>query len=677
MTLAQDDTRDSTWQAVGLPPAATTITGEVTPRTGGAIPLTTAQITASLYGGNVFWGAGQFTYSIPGVGSTWPGYAANTEPNGPQFSTFSAAQAQRFRDAISVWDSLITPNFTEVADGASPGNIRVAFTAYSEIGTSWGYAQLPSTPGGTPQASDGDIWISAEFKAVSFAAGGYDWMALLHEMGHALGLKHPFETPPVPAPFETSRYTIMSYTHAANVTPVFTQAGGGVSVNFADVYATTPMVLDIAAIQARYGADPTTAAGDNVYRFTSDTPFLQSIYDAGGSDTIDISAVTRGSLVDLTPGAYSSIGYYSVAQQRADAIAKYGVFFTDLINQSIDAKAYTWADNLGIAFTTTIENVIGAAKDDTLIGNAAANQITGGGGSDLLDGGAGTDTAIYSGASASYTWTKAGDGSWTVQDTRAGSPDGADTLRNIEILRFSDRSVTLDGGTVPTASLATVFANVLRQTAPAGTFLALETDLETRIAAGTLTQAQALTQIVNTADATTSVATLAYQFFTGKIPSQGGIDYLVSPTGPNANNLNSAYYQSFNIENRYINFAVNLGKLGDGKDAFAAAYGGKTLLDTVKTAYATIFGSTPSDTKVHALIDSRIDYFAAYGLDGPNGIGTKAAAVGWLLAEAAKADIGMYSKANDAFLIDLADGATFAIDLVGVYGKPEYNFIST
>jgi serralysin len=69
---------------------------------------------------------------------------------------------------------------------------------------------------------------------------------------------------------------------------------------------------------------------------------------------------------------------------------------------------------------------------------------------------------------------------------------------------------------------------------------------------------------------------------------------------------------------------------------------------------------------------TRADYFAYYGGDGPNGIGTKAAMVGWLLAEAEKADIGMYSKANHAFLTDLADGAPYAIDLIGTYGQPGF-----
>ena len=98
---------------------------------------------------------------------------------------------------------------------------------------------------------------------------------------------------------------------------------GGVQNSFVSIYATTPMVLDIAAVQSRYGADPNTAVGDTTYSFSEATPFLYSIYDAGGSDTFDLSAITRGSQVDLRPGAYSSIGFYSLLAQIADAKAQF------------------------------------------------------------------------------------------------------------------------------------------------------------------------------------------------------------------------------------------------------------------------------------------------------------------------------------------------------------------
>ena len=221
-------------------------------------------------------------------------------------------------------------------------------------------------------------------------------------------------------------------------------------------------------------------------------------------------------------------------------------------------------------------------------------------------------------------------------------------------------------------ALGVVMQNILRANPMSSNTADLAYGLTTKLGAGQMTQAQAVREVVKFADATTTVATLNYEFFTGKIPGAAGIDYLVSPTGGNANNLNSAYYQAFNLENRYINFAVNLGKLGDGRASFEAQYGQKTLGETVKAAYQTIFGVAADDAKAAAILAGRIDYFAGFGGDGPAGIGTKAAAVGWLLAEAAKSDVGMYSKASDAFLTDLADGASFGVDLVGVYGQPGF-----
>jgi hypothetical protein len=46
--------------------------------------------------------------------------------------------------------------------------------------------------------------------------------------------------------------------------------------------------------------------------------------------------------------------------------------------------------------------------------------------------------------------------------------------------------------------------------------------------------------------------------------------------------------------------------------------------------------------------------------------------VGWLLAEAEKIDDGTYALSNQAYLTDLADGAQFRVDLIGVYGQPDF-----
>jgi hypothetical protein len=77
-------------------------------------------------------------------------------------------------------------------------------------------------------------------------------------------------------------------------------------------------------------------------------------------------------------------------------------------------------------------------------------------------------------------------------------------------------------------------------------------------------------------------------------------------------------------------------------------------------------------------MDSRVDYLAYYGGDGPNGIGTKAAMVGFLLASAALEDVGVLARSNDAWLTDLSDGsAPFAVNILDPangYWKADFIF---
>jgi hypothetical protein len=326
-------------------------------------------------------------------------------------------------------------------------------------------------------------------------------------------------------------------------------------------------------------------------------------------------------------------------------------------------------------------NVTAGSGDDSLLGYAGLDTLTGGAGNDTIDGGAGWNQADYSGPESDYAIVFNVDGSVTVTDLRSGSPDGSDRLLDIQNVLFADKAFTLSAASAPQV-VTIAFIGVLREANPTSADQGFHDLLLSGAQAGSLTADQVAAQIVLHAQSTTSVATTTYQFFTGAVPSSGGMDYLVSPTGPNPNNLNSAYYQLFNIENRYINIAVNLGKLGAGQAAFSATYGSLSLFDATKLAYGTIFGIAPSDTKAHALLDptvgpgeTRGDYFAYYGGDGANGIGTKAAMVGWLLAEAVLADVGSYAKSNDAFLTDVAlHNAPWRVDMIGHYNQPGFAF---
>ncbi len=82
------------------------------------------------------------------------------------------------------------------------------------------------------------------------------------------------------------------------------------------------------------------------------------------------------------------------------------------------------------------DTISGGKGNDTITAGAGDDVITGGAGDDIIDGGDGTDTAVYSGARDDYMISRNEDGSYTVQDLRAGSPDGTDTVRNVENFRF-------------------------------------------------------------------------------------------------------------------------------------------------------------------------------------------------------------------------------------------------
>ena len=85
--------------------------------------------------------------------------------------------------------------------------------------------------------------------------------------------------------------------------------------------------------------------------------------------------------------------------------------------------------------------LIGGAGDDMLDGGAGVDMLEGGLQSDTIAGGSGNDTARFSGNMADYQVIDDGAGNVTVIDIRADSPDGTDTLTQVEYLQFADQTI--------------------------------------------------------------------------------------------------------------------------------------------------------------------------------------------------------------------------------------------
>ncbi|MEG3181230.1 M10 family metallopeptidase C-terminal domain-containing protein [Sphingomonas sp. LT1P40] len=423
------------------------------------VTLTNTQIRTGMTRTGVFLGAGQFTFSIPTVLSIWPTYGPGEEQDDAAYSILNAAQANAFRNALSLWDALIAPDFVEVADDASTrGEIRVGFTGYDMDPGTAAYAYLPTSQ--TPTSFVSDVWINATDAGEDFSSGA-NFDTLLHELGHALGLKHPFSAPVIEAPYDNLRFTIMSYTSPGRVVSFSAPTPTSIQSSSAAVAASTPMVIDIAAVQLLYGAETTTFAGNTNHVLVETDPTVRTIYDAGGTDTMDLSATTRNNIVDLTPGSYSSIGYWTKAQQTAFWQAQFDPFFNTFISNQINqSTTWEWQDNVGIALGTIIENVIGGSGNETMTGNDADNMFfLQNGGNDIVNGGAGNDGFSFGAA-------------WTIADVvngGAGTNDqvalqgnytggsaialGAASITGVEVF-------TLLGGVGNGYTVSTVDANV-------------------------------------------------------------------------------------------------------------------------------------------------------------------------------------------------------------------------
>ena len=418
-------------------------------------------------------------YPSPYPNATNPGGANGNEVG---ISDTGPDNATHLSQMMGEWEKAVDFEFQQILEDVNNnnnvGDIRMAFTTDGVVGGRAAYAYYPSS-----SAVGGDVWFEThdinsdfdpagnDFNSLGLGGGGYSWYAALHEVGHALGLSHPFlnaNNQPsavsgvvLPLNEDNMRTSVMSYTQFDRNMAI---EWNGSSQSTTMVYATTPMLADVKAVELMYGAE-TTSDGDTTYNFSLDGSrlqplMMQTIIDSGGVDTIDLSNQTRTNILNMNGDTLSSIGYWSESDQVVHwaSVSPYsqasiqGVF--DHYNaQATAGKAtsmiYTGEHNLGIAKSAQIENAIGGSADDTITGNALDNMITGGGGNDTIDGGEGNDVAIFSGNKGGYNISTIGD-----TTTVSGGADGTDTLTNIEFLQFTAGAASARGASIRTSLTA-------------------------------------------------------------------------------------------------------------------------------------------------------------------------------------------------------------------------------
>ena len=244
----------------------------------------------------------------------------------------------------------------------------------------------------------------------SISPGSFYGITFLHELCHAVGLKHPHEKglkgqPRFPGLLDSSNEFSDKGDFDQNAPP-FTQMGyvdkkaqnGYIPSYIAeDGFLRSPGALDTAALQWMYGINAEYKSGDNVYylpRSNRGQRGWRCIWDTGGVDQIDGSKSKRSVLIDLrnaTLDASDSAGGYPSA---VDGV--YGGF----------TIAHDWnGEQLGRpANLCIIENAVGGKSDDRLIGNQAANELRGMRGDDILYSGGGTGDRLFGGKGKDQFW---------------------------------------------------------------------------------------------------------------------------------------------------------------------------------------------------------------------------------------------------------------------------------
>ena len=321
---------------------------------------------------------------------------------------------------------------------------------------------------------EGDITFNIEHPVFDMSnLGSNAFHIVLHEIGHALGLKHPHDG-------GLAGYTTYQDAGLSNLDDGFLtlMSYDPTSSIWEYGWASTPLPLDIIAAQTIYGANTTTHAGNTTHSLLDDG-LLRTVYDVSGTDTLDASNIDKGITLRLAQGNSTTVDTLSTVYIAVNTVIEnaIGTFFNDTIyGEKGDNTLQGWSGNdlifgglgndliLGQDGNDELQGGLGddnlqggdgadlmAGQDgnDRLFGQNGNDQLQGGAGLDIFKGGSGNDT-LYGGSGidqAYFTSNRSNFTQSTVGEVTTFTDnlgfEGTDQLTSIERAYFTDYYVNL------------------------------------------------------------------------------------------------------------------------------------------------------------------------------------------------------------------------------------------
>ena len=407
--------------------------------------------------------ATRIPYAFPTQASDYTdvpgGYPSPKLLNG--FAELTQAQKTAVHFTFDLVSSYTKLTFFEAASGhAVDAAIRVAH--YGDGGSE----AYPPTDDGRVS---GDTYLGGNATVTAQQIGSDGLLTIMHELGHALGLKHGHESEldgALAPNFNDNEFSIMTYA---------SYFGAPVPPPTAAVNGSSPqslMMFDISALQALYGANYDKLGTAERYSWNTTTgqqlidnepaahtgttisnKIFSTIWTQGAAATYDLKDFVQDQIDDLRPGHWLTFDNGKLADLNSDdpgAATAQGNIYNALLYKG-DLRSAIANLTTGIGNDT----LIGNDRDNVLSAGVGTDTIVTAGGNDTVSGGAGADILQFGGGHSTLRDSMAdlngdvvrefGFGAVDVLGVRVGW-DNVSITATQTLINVDGETVQLDGG---------------------------------------------------------------------------------------------------------------------------------------------------------------------------------------------------------------------------------------